>query len=68
MTNSSDRMGAAKSNLAKMQARIAIYQPIPKVESGLRRGKKHSARTLPVPQDERSPPVQPSNGKAIAGD
>lgn len=55
MTSANDRMAEAKRNLAEIQALIATCTPTPKkVESGIRRGQKHSGRTLPVPEADRS--------------
>jgi hypothetical protein len=49
MTSETDRLEDAKRRLAEMQARIAVYMPNPKTENGIKRGEKHSGRTIPVP-------------------
>jgi hypothetical protein len=56
MMDEPDRLEDAKRRLAEMQARIAVYMPSPKTENGIRRGEKHSGRTLPIPEPVRPRP------------
>jgi len=64
MTRPNDRFANAKRNLAEMQALIGVLTPKPKVESGIRRGQKHSGRTLPVPEDDHPRPTKRRSAKA----
>ena len=59
MTNANDRMAGARRSLAEMEALIAACTPTPKkVESGIRRGKKHSGQIFPVPEEDRFRPAK----------
>ena len=63
MKTESEKMDEARRRYAEMQARIAVYMPRPKVETAIRRGEKHSARTLPVLDTERPRSKGPSDGR-----
>jgi hypothetical protein len=64
MTDGTDRVEKARRNLADMEALIADHTPKIRIENGIRRGEKHSDRTLPVRDDGKRPAKGPKAANA----